>query len=127
MTTILLLAPPLASGPAVAQAQSDSVPLAAGVKVRVHGTSLGAGWHEGRLVQMEITGAGDCLAFQPAAPSHIAGMMLDATDSLEVWVRHASTDSSVVRGDTTPTQGQWVGVSRTRWQTVSLGCRKPGR
>jgi hypothetical protein len=125
--SVLLLAPALASSPIAAQSQSDSVSLRAGLKVRILGTSLGSGWHEGRLVRMEVTGAGECFAFEPAAPSHIAAITLDSSDSLEVWLGHASTDSSVARADTTRPQGQWVGVSRSRWHSLSLGCRTPGR
>ncbi len=125
-STILLLAPVLAPGSLAAQGRSDSLPLAAGTRVRVQGTSLGSGWHDGHLVQLTVTGTGDCLAFSPAAPSRVAAILLNASDSLEVWVQPRSTDSSVARADTTGVQGQWVGVSHARRQALSLGCRRSG-
>jgi hypothetical protein len=118
-----LLAPGLTSNPLVAQAGADSVPLSAGTRVRVQGTFLGRGWHDGHLVELAVTGAGNCLAFEPAGSSRVAAMLLNASDSLEVWVPGTPSDASVARSDTTPAPGQWIGISRSRRAALSSGCR----
>lgn len=110
-----------------AQAASDSVAIAANAKARVSARFLGAGWHEGTLARISLSSGGDCFGFAPTARTDIGAVTIDGTDSLEVWVPGTESQSAIPQRDTVRTPGKWIGVPRTRVQSLSKGCgpRRP--
>lgn len=111
--------------PHSANAQADSAVLARNLPARVRYSPLGPGWHEGRLVGMSVSNAGECLAFGPAAPSQLVGVSLDGVDSLEVFVPMTRPDSGGASRVTSGAQGKWLGVPRFRRDSLAAGCVRP--
>jgi hypothetical protein len=108
-----------------AQAPSDSVVIATNAKVRVTARFLGAGWHEGTLIRISLSSGGECLGFAPTARTDIGATTIDGVDSLDVWVPATRPASATPVRDTLPSPGKWIGVTRTRRQSLSKGCGPP--
>jgi len=110
-----------------AQAPSDSIAIAVNAKVRVNARFLGTGWHEGTLARISLSSGDECFGFAPTARTDIGAVTIDGTDSLEVWVPGTQPRSAIPQRDTVRTPGKWIGVPRTRIQSLSKGCgpRRP--
>ncbi len=108
-----------------AQAPSDSVVISTNAKVRVTSRFLGAGWHEGTLIRISVSSGGDCLGFAPTARADFRATTIDGLDSLEVWAPAALPASATSVREPVPAPGTWIGLTRTRRQSLSKGCGPP--
>ena len=123
--TTLVCAFGASQAPARAQSLPDSVAIATNSRVRVSAPSLGAGWHDGRIVKISLSSGGDCYGVAPTSRTDIGAMTIDGVDSLEVWIDGTRKESATPQRDTVRSPGTWMGVTRARRQSLSKGCGPP--
>lgn len=122
MTLVLALG--VGHRPADAQTAPDSIAIAANARVRVSARFLGAGWHDGTITRISLASDGECFGFAPTARTDSGAVTIDGVDSLEVWVQGTPSESVTPPRDIVRTPGKWIGVARTRKQSLSSGCQR---